>query len=161
MLNRKAANIAKSTKIAIGRYKERNPSASIREVADKFNVTYDQARNSINKWKEGKLKVTPARLKRKKIAEAQELPTDLLLEKQYKTLLAQLDSDDKMPADARAQMLEKLFQMRKTLQQVKLESHLKKTDAQVFSALVRKFNPCASDEDVITIYREVIESLKL
>lgn len=158
---KKAANIAKSTKISIGRYKERNPSASIREVADKFNVTYDQARNAIQNWKLGKLKVTPARQKRKKIQEAKEMPTDYLLEKQYKTLLAQLDSDDKMPADARAQMLDKLFSMRKTLQQVKLESHLKKTDAQVFSALVRKFKPQASDEDVIAVYREVVESLKL
>lgn len=160
-MSRKAPSIALSLRQKIGRYKEKNPSSTYGELAVKFNVSYNQARSACNDWQSGKLKRGNPRAKVKEVQEIKELPADELLEKQYHHAVAQLESNEKLAADERIPLLDKLFTMRKKLQQVKLESHLKKVDSEIFAAVIRRFNPAVSDEDIIAIYREIVEELRI
>lgn len=161
MAKTKAPTIALSLRQKIGRYKSKNEKASYGELAEKFNVSYNQARSACIAWKEGLLKRSSPKSNIKAVEAEKELPADELLEKQYHHAVAQLQANDKLPADERIAMLDKLFSMRKKLQQVKLESHLKKVDSEVFTAVIRRFEPHATDEDVIAIYRQIAEELRL
>jgi len=51
--------------------------------------------------------------------------------------------------------------MRKTLQQINLENHIKKTDAGIIANIIRKFKPDAGDDDIIKIYKEAVELWKM
>lgn len=157
----KAPRLTIQLRQRIGKYKEKFPKATAQEIANEFHVTVNQVRSAIAAWQAGDLRRTKPRPKAKSIELVKEASADKLLENQYHTAIAQLEVDANLPADERVQLLDKLFSMRKTLQQVRLESHIKRVDATVFSALVRRFKPSASDEDVIAIYREVVEELKL
>lgn len=159
---KKTPALSLSLRQRIAKYKERNPLAKISEVADQFNVTYDQARKAVADYKKGLLNRSKPRKKKSiDLSEAMETPADKILEIQYHTAAAQLEISSDLAVDERIAMLDKLFTMRKTLQQVRLENHIKRVDASVFSALVRKFKPDADDEEVIKYYREIIEELKL
>jgi replication initiation and membrane attachment protein DnaB len=152
-----ALKIYKAKQIA--RYKENNPKVSIRAIADKYQVSYEQARNAIKRSKEGrlgKIQTRSKKIKTDKIKAANPEP-DSLLEMQYHQAVAQLEADQDMPADQRIALLDKLFSARKILQQVRLESHIKKTDAAIIAGIIRRYEPDASDERVITIYREELE----
>lgn len=145
----------------IGKHKDKFPKATIADIAKQYNVSYNQAYKAVKDWQAGDLHRTRPRPKPLKLAESLKIPADTLLETQYHTAVAGLNSNDKLAVDERVGLLDKLFAMRKTLQQVKLEGHIKRADAVVIAAIVRKFKPEASDEDVIAIYREIMTELKL
>lgn len=158
----KAKQLSFSLKQKIGIYKERNPRASIRFIAELFGVTYNQARRAITQWQRGELRKTKPRTKLKKIEEIRaELTPDETLERQFHFAVAQLESTANLAADERIRLLESLFSMRKILQNIRLESHIKRTDAGVIKEIVRKYEPNASDDDVIKIYLEAVERWKL
>lgn len=158
---RKAPPLILSRRQAIGRYKDKFPNASYGEIADHFNCTVDQARSAIKGWQSGELKRSRPRVKAKSVEVAKEKDADSLLDSQFHHSIAQLEADIKTPASERIAMLEKLTVIRKTLQQVSLQTHIKKADAIVFAAVVRRFKPDASDEDIIKIYHEIVAELKL
>lgn len=157
----KSPTIALSLRQKIGRYKSKNEKASYGEIAEKFNVSYNQARSACIAWKAGELKRSRPRGKAKEVEAVKSVPADKLLEKQYHHAVAQLEANDKLEADERIGLLDKLFSMRKKLQQVRLESHLKKVDSEIFTAVIRRFEPNATDEDVISIYRQIVEELRI
>ena len=157
----KAPQMPISKRQKIGKYKEKFPNATANEIAAEFNVTTNQVRSAVKAYQAGDLRRTKPRPKKVSIEKAMETPADKLLENQYHVAAAQLETETNIPADERIGLLKDLFAMRKLLQQVRLESHIKRVDAVVFAALVRKFKPEAVDEDIISIYHELINELKL
>jgi len=146
----------------IGRWKEKFPNASYHEVANEFNCTYEQARRAALDYKAGKLHRTKSRQKPADVAAIMNTQDmDALLEKQYHLALAQLEADKKISVEERVKLLDDLFSMRKTLQQLKLESFIKRADAGVIKIIVKMFKPDATDDEVIKIYLEATETWKI
>lgn len=158
---KKSPTIALSLRQKIGRYKAKNPKATYGELSQKFNVSYNQARSACIAWQSGELKRSRRKSDAKDVEAEKMTPADKLLEMQYHHAVAQLQANDKLAADERISLLDKLFTMRKKLQQVRLESHLKKVDSEIFAAVIRRFEPNATDEDVISIYRQIVEELRI
>jgi len=153
--------LPRATRQRIGVFKRRNPNANYWEIADKFNCTYDQARRACHDYEAGKLT--------RSAPKAKPIDTDIvstgktadqLLESQFEYALVSLDLDKDIRIDSRVQYLDKLFGMRKTIQQVKLESHIKRLDATIIGAIIRRYEPDASDERIIEIYKEEFVKLK-
>ena len=80
-----------------------------------------------------------------------------IFNRQLHTALAQLDSEKKMSSLTRIAALDKLAKIRKTAQSIELERHLKRADADIIAAIIRRYEPEATSEDIIKIYREEIE----
>lgn len=160
-MRKKTPMLPRATRQRIGVFKRRNPIANYFEIADKFNCTYDQARRACHDYEQGKLTRNMPKTKQPKpeinIAGK---TTDQLLESQFEYAIASLESDADIPIDSRVQYLDKLFGMRKIIQQVKLESHIKRLDATIIGAIIRRYEPDASDERVIEIYKEEFVKLK-
>lgn len=154
-----SAKLALSAQRAIAAYKRKHPKAPIIEIAEKYNVSPSQVRRAIELDRDGRLTKTEPRTPRKKIREIVKTSTpDDLLKSQYLVVCAGLEADEKIPLSNRASMLEKLVFMRKTMQQIQLQSHMKRTDAGIIALLVRKFEPDADDDRVISLYLEAQKS---
>jgi transcription initiation factor TFIIIB Brf1 subunit/transcription initiation factor TFIIB len=65
-----------------------------------------------------------------------------------------------MPGD-RAAMLEKLSRVDRHIKSSRLESALGRRDAAVIAELIRMYQPAATDEEVVQIYRKAVELAKL
>lgn len=132
MKRRKANTLTLQRRQQIGRYKEKFPTATYGEIAEKFNVTYNQARNACNDFKAGKLHRTRPRPKPKPVRDiVEKFSADELLERQYHTAVAALESNINIAVDERIKLLESMFQMRKILQNLRLEAYIKRADAGV------------------------------
>jgi hypothetical protein len=154
----KAPALRHSTKIAIARYKKKYPTASLDEIAQKYNCTANQVRYALDQDKRGELRRSPGRTKYKDVEKVKsEKTADELLESQFQHAIAQLEADGKLAADMRIALLEKLFNMMKTLQATKLVGHLKRADALIIARIVKRYEPEATDQRVIEIYREELE----
>jgi hypothetical protein len=154
----KAPQLTLQKKQIIYRFFIKNPKATIGEVADKYTVTYDQARRVLKQGQAGELTRSKPRMQKKKVEDVIQAQTpDALLELQLHRCLAQLESNTEMPADERIAALKDLILVRKNLQYLSLEKHLKKTDAGIIAVIIRRFAPESSDEDIIKIYKESVE----
>jgi len=149
----KAHKMTLNTRRAIGKYKEKYPNATIGEIAGKYNCTYNQARNAIDQYNDGQLnRERPKKPDVSKILASNS--GEELFQKQYNLSLAWLEKDETMPAGERIMLLDKLAGINKTLQQISLQNHLKRTDAELIARIVRRYEPEASDEQIIKIYHE-------
>ncbi len=158
----KAPTIALSLRQKIGRYKDKNPKATIGECAQKFNVTYNQARRAIMQWQSGVLRRSRPKARPKDISElVASHSADELLEMQYHKSIAALESNHNLATDERIKLLESLFAMRKILQALKLENHIKRVDAGIIKLIIKKYAPEVTDDEVIKIYLEAVEKWKL
>jgi hypothetical protein len=161
MKHAKTPALKRFKRLEIARYKRKFPAASIREIADTFEVTYNQARTAIIMDSKGELLRVKPRQKPGDVIKIKESDSaDNILEKQYHHAAAQLESDMTIAVDQRIEMLGKMFFMRKTLQQVRLQNHIRRTDAGILAVIVRRYNPDATDEDIIAIYHEALEIWK-
>ena len=159
---RKAQKLTRQKKLAIGKYKNKNPKATYYEIAETYGCTYEQARSACVAFKAGELTRIKSRVKNSDIDEIVESQTaDELLEGQYHTAVAQLQAETRILVEDRVKLLESLFAMRKILQQLRLESFIKRADAGVIRIIIKKFLPDASDDDVIKIYLEAVERWKM
>lgn len=147
--------LALSAQRAIAAYKRRHPKAPVIEIAERYHVSPSQVRRAIELDRDGRLTKTETRTPRKKIREiVKTCSPDELLYSQFLAVCAGLEADEKIPLSNRASMLEKLVFMRKTMQQIQLQSHMKRTDAGIIAQIVRKFEPDATDDRVIQLYLE-------
>lgn len=162
MRKRKAPKLPIQKRLAIARWKEKYPKATFYEIAEEFNCTYDQARQAWRDYIDGKL--TRRKPTRKKI-NVEDIMTkdnaDEILERQYHRAVAELEATNSISVEERVGLLEDLFSMRKILQQIKLENYIKRIDAGVIRILIRRYEPEATDDDVIRIYLESVEKWKL
>ena len=158
----KAATIAKSLRIRIGKFREKNPDNTMQAIAEYFNVSYHQARAAWLDYSSGKLTQRRESVNnRKAMTIKNNMSTDALFDEQIHMSLAQVEADGSMSVADRVALLDKLSAASKNVRNMKLEAHIKKTDAGIVAAIIRRFEPDASDERVIQIYREEAERWKI
>jgi hypothetical protein len=145
----------------IAKHKEKYPQDSSRVIADKFKCTTNQVYRALKQDKAGLLKRKQAPKKTKDIeAIIQEKTTEEIIEDQYKFAAAQLVTIKDMPVENRTALIEKFINIRKSIQHVKLESHIKRIDANIIASIIRRYEPEADDDRVIKVYREEFEKCK-
>ncbi len=158
----KAPQLTTQKQRVIAKHKEANPHLTYSELASMFNCTFYQARNAHQKYLTGALNRSKPRIRPAKIEHIRiEFTADELLERQYHIAIASLEAEKNLLLEERVKMLNILFDNRKILQQVKLESHIKRADSAIIASIIRRFEPEASDERIITIYREELEKWKI
>lgn len=158
----KARVLPLRVKQQIFKYKQDYPNSSAREIAEKFKCTQQQVYNYLRQGKKGLLKRVNERLKSKPLKDILSIQEpDSLLENQYKFAVAQLETNFELGAETRIALLDKLLTARKTLQQVKLEGHIKRADSQIIALIIRRYEPDATDEKIIQVYREEMERWKV
>lgn len=145
----------------IAKHKEKYPQDSARIIADKFNCTTNQVYSALKKDKAGLLKRKQAPKKTKQIEKILEESTDSIIENQFKFAAAQLESNKDLAVENRIVLIEKLQNIRKSVKSMKLESHIKKIDANILASIIRRFEPEANDDRVIEVYREEFEKCKI
>lgn len=158
----KAIHLSRNQKMKIAKYAENNPNASMVDIAKEFKCTYNQVVYALKLYREGRLHANKPKTRKKNVEViiTERQPEDIIAN-QFHRSLAELEADSRINVNDRVVMLDKLVSMRKTLQQIKLENHIKKTDAGIIALIVRKFLPDATDDDVIKIYREAVELWKM
>jgi len=154
----KSTKISNSTRQAIVKYKNNNPEATANEVASRFNVTPEQVNYAYQLDKAGKLKRGYSRKPPKLPTDTGDVTTDELLDKEYRSAVLALSLDENINASERVDLLVKITNVRKYMQQIRLESHMKKTDAGILAIIIRRFMPEATEDTIIQIYKEA-ESL--
>lgn len=153
----KSHKLPLSTRQAIAKFWSNNPSYTAAEVAAANNCTVAQARYLKQLDDVDALKKPIRKKGRRVVLRAMvDSDTDELLRKQLKYALAQLEADENINVLERVALVEKCSTIRKITQQTELAGHLKRTDASIIAAIIRRFEPDASDEQVITIYREEV-----
>ena len=158
----KATALTRQKKERIGKYKEKYPTANYYEIAQKFKCTYDQASKACKDYRNGYLFREKTETKPADIQTVIDTMTaDELLEKQYHTAVAQLEVEKNISIESRVRLLDSLFSMRKILQQLKLESFIKRADAGIIKNIIKRFKPDATDDEVIKIYLEEYERWKI
>lgn len=160
-MTRKYENTEKLKAIAL--YKAENPELTIKECAKKFNVIEHTARYAIDKYAND-VQLLKGNSKGRIIASkvlAREMNEAELLKKQVAFILAQIEVNDKMPVTQRTELIRKVLTIKKAIQEIELESHLKRADAILIAAIIKRFLPEASNDDVIKIYREELAKLNL
>ena len=160
----KSPTIDKTLRIRIGKFCDdpKNKGITLRAIAEYFNVSYHQARASKMDYLSGKL--TQRRpSKNNRIAQrlVKKKSIDDLFDDQVHLALAQVERDESMNVFDRVQLLDKLSATSKNVRNMKLEKHIKRTDAGLIAAIIRRYEPEASDERLIQIYREEMERWKI
>jgi hypothetical protein len=119
------------------------------ELAKMHACTYEQAREAHKRLLRGELK--DRRGRRMKAGKGDISGTfHALIDK----AVTALDSDTSITGIELVQMLDKVASILKVDQQISLQGHLKRADATIIAAIIRRYEPEATDEDVIRIYRE-------
>ena len=157
MSKTKTPPLSLNKKKEIAKYAVNHPGMKLTQIARFFNCTYNQVIFAMKQYHAGDLNRTKPRAKGEKVEKLmQENNPETMLEAQFHMAIAQVQSDKKMAADTRVALLEKLFNMRKVIQSMKLERHVKKVDSDILAIVVRKFVPHASEDDIIAIYKEAL-----
>lgn len=141
---------------AVALYKCENPASTLKEIAQIFNLKPHQVRYAIDKYA-GQAKFLKGNKAGKSEAAkviAKNVQDITLFNKQLGYIIAKLDGDDSIPLKTRIDYLYRITKMKTFIQEVELERHLKRTDATIISALIKRFVPEATNEDVINIYNE-------
>lgn len=81
-----------------------------------------------------------------------------IIKSQASVVVQQLYNED-LKSGERLKLLKQLAQIRKDIQKAEIESHMKHLDAQLLSNIIRRFQPEATDDEVIKIYREECDRL--
>jgi predicted transcriptional regulator len=131
------------------------------EIADLFHVSTSQVRYARQKWSElSDLALNTKRGKEMlgtlisgKIDEREEL------ESQVRLIISQLSADTSMSAGPRLKLMKEVMIIKEKLLKTGLIGHLRGLDAQIVAAIVRRYDPHASEEDIQKIYYE--EKMKL
>ena len=148
-------NLTRQEVNKIGKWKEKNPNASFTEVASIFDCSYDQARDACGKYCAGETKRTQPEKNSKPVETGDASEIDV-----YSATLKEVQNDVNMDAKTKVGLLDKLLSIKKKLQSIELTSHLKSLDSEVIAAIIRRYEPDATDEEVIKIFLEELEKCK-
>lgn len=141
-------------KIAI--WKSNHPEITLAELEKKFKVPMHVARYALQKFT-GEVELGKATKKGKMIQSkiiAKELDQIEALRSQLNFVLAELENNTSMVISSRIDLLYKVMRIRVHLQDLEIESHIKRVDADVIAMIVRRFQPAATSDDIIKIYTE-------
>lgn len=151
----KANKLSIQKQIQIAKHKLKYPNQSMSAIAEQYNVTLDQVNYAIQKSRRGELKL--GKIRSKKINLDEIVTEENLLKTNYEKALKHLNSVDNIAVDDRINLLDKLANTSKTIQQMELQNHLKRLDANIIASIIRRFKPDATDDDIIKIYSEELE----
>lgn len=158
----KAHPLTIAMQIRIAKHKEKYPEMPYTALAELFNVTYDQARQSHKRFIKGRLNRGTKRMPVQSIEKIKnEKSANAIIDSQFHTALASLEQDNQISAIERINALEKISRIKKLLQSVELTEHIKRADSDVIAAIIRRFLPDASNEEIIKIYREEYSKLEM
>lgn len=151
------SNVELLKKIAV--YKAEHPAATLAQLEKKFKVPDHVARYALQKYAEFSVEAKLLNATKKGRALHSDFMADnidqvAVLKKQLNFILAELENNQKLVLSARIDMLYKAMRIRVHIQQVELESHLKRADADVIASIIKRFLPDATDDQVIKIYTE-------
>lgn len=147
-------------------YKALHPKTTYAFLEKKFSVPTYVVRYAIQKYAEYSvqaelMKATKKGRIIKSQYEAEDIDQITILKKQLNYCLAHLENDNKLALASRVDLLYKAMRIRLHIQQVELESHLKRADALLIANIIRRFRPQATDDEIIKIYNEEIEKIKI
>ena len=157
----KRKKLTSETLKSIAVYKAENPDVPLTQVAKIFRVPYHKARYAVDKYANAAIFLkgnTRGRIAAGKIIASHADETSLM-KRQTAYILAQIEVNDKMPVAQRTEILSKVARIKKLISEFELEAHLKRADAKIIAAIIRRFLPEATDEDVIKIYREELAKI--
>jgi len=142
-----------STQRKLGIYKQRWPKTSYVRLATIFHCTYEQARAAHQRYIQGNLGPSRGGRARKVAPSGQpivelELLVDIALQK-IKQRASQIDIVEMVA------LIDKLSASLRIQQQMSLAGHLRRADAMIIGAIIRRYEPTATDDDVIRIYQEI------
>lgn len=145
--------------MAVASYKVANPGLTGQEIADHFQISKGQAYYAIKRYVNSAKMLIGNRSGKVSNARLLEPYTDETeaIKKQIRIALGQIDSDDSMAIANRVELLHKITRIRQYLQMTDLQSHLKRADAAIIAAIIRRFVPDITDDDIIKIYHEELE----
>ncbi|MEP7217949.1 MAG: hypothetical protein ABI876_03485 [Bacteroidota bacterium] len=120
-------------------------------IAQKFSCTYWQACESFKKYQAGELVDSRGR----KVAPAQPVdnPHDEF-ERLVRRAIGELKNAKNLPPAEYIGLLDKLADILKTGQQMSLQNKMRGVRADVTAAIIRRYEPNATDQDIIRIYDE-------
>jgi len=98
--------------------------------------------------------------KQMRINQSVELPFEQRMRTALSEALTDLENS-KLQVDDRITNLRNLSIIDERLHEREIESHLKRYDAQLIKALIRRFIPEVTDEDVLKIYREELAKMQV
>jgi len=134
-----------------------HPDLTHDELAQIFECTIPQARYALQKYAE--LSELAQNTQRGKQV-LQNLVKDTIddevevLNSQVRSIIAALEVDQDMAISTRLQHLNNIMTIRQKIQAMSLSTHMKNVDAKIVAAIVRRFMPNASDDDIVKIYQE-------
>lgn len=154
--------LSKEKQKEIAMYRLLHPGMSYAQLAEHFGVGIHQVRYAVEKYsKQAEMAMAGTnKSKRQAIKKAGKVADEALLWEQYQQALAQLSLDKTVSAERRITLLNTLVTIRKKLFQMRLQEHLKGVDAQFLLALVRYFQPEATEEQAIEIVKRVQEQVR-
>jgi hypothetical protein len=160
---RKAQMLSETTALKIAKWIQKNPTLSIKDAALQFEVSYHQALYAHRKFVAGGFRgVAKPRKRVKPINDLVESSNPIdLINQQLHFGLAELTKDSKMGASERIKLLESSTKITKDLQHISLKNHLKRADADIIASLVRRYEPNATDDEVIKIYYEEVAKCQI
>lgn len=150
----------------IALYKALHPKTTYAFLEQKFSVPMHVVRYAIQKYAEFSLQAELMKSTKKgRIIQSEFVADNIdqiaILKKQLNFCLAMLENENKLALASRIDLLYKAMRIRVHIQQIELESHLKRTDALLIAAIIRRFKSNATDEEIIKIYNEEIEKIKI
>lgn len=151
MTKPKAHKLPLSTQRKIGAYKTDHPKVSFVELTRIFHCTYDQTREAYRRFKAGELQDRRGRTRGHVTPSGDVAGTfRVLIDK----AITALSHDKAITSFEMVQLLDKVAGILKVEQQISLQGHLKRADANLIAAIIRRYQPEATDDDVIRIYQE-------
>lgn len=161
MCKPKRPKLTSETLKSIAIYKAENPNTPLSHIAKNFRVPYHKARYAVDKYANdvnflkgnAKGKITASKVIASRANEVD------LMKHQTAYILAALEVNDKMPVIQRTEVLVKVARIKKLISDFELEAHLKRADAKIIAAIIHRFIPDASSDDIIKIYYEEMAKL--
>lgn len=154
---KRARALPKSTKIRIGKFYAKNQDFTFDELAVRFQCTYQQARRAAHEYASGALNGPKYRTRRAVQALALQKPAEDVLQEQYHVCAAQLAAQTDIPLSERVSLMDRLVSVKKQLQNMRLQSHMRRADASVIMVMVRRFKPEWTEDQIIAFYSECRE----
>lgn len=139
----------------IAAWKSLHPELSHKELAETFNITEAQARYSLQKYSDFAL-MQNTKNGRQIISGiiGDFIDEEKVISSQMTVILSELESNAEMAASSRLQMMNNYLTLKNKYQSLKLVKHLKGIDASIVASIIRRYEPNATDEDVIKIFKE-------
>jgi hypothetical protein len=143
-------------------YKSNNPELTYEQIAADFGVQTYQVRYAIEKYAESvKLGKNTKRGLHDQASIAKVDVDDVeTLRSQLNMCLSEMQCNDKLALGARIDLLLKSTRIRRYIQTLELENHMKRADAELIANIIRRFRPDITNDEIIKIYTEELAKWK-